>query len=300
MNLLNQQVWHKTLGIGTVVAQDDKYITVEFASKTSKFVYPGQDTFVKFLQAKDPVIQQAILQEIEDKKQAAEAARIAAEEAKRKAEEERRRAEEEACAAEQARLEAEAAARRRSKTTSPVRTAAPKTERIPGKPLTFYVFQGDTFDLECRGGFIWAPQHNQSGRKVFHWENMTLVKKGDIILHGCNARVVAVSVAVSDCYDCDRPKERAFEEAWNNEGRRVDLKYYVFQNPIKTSDYIPEILEYCRVKYSPFDRDGSGNMGYLYELNRELAKVFLREAVKVNPGIGEVDVVHELLDEPGN
>ena len=293
MNLLNQSVKHKSLGIGRIVAQDDKNITVEFASKTSKFPCSGSDTFVKFLQAVDPDVQDAILREMEEKKRAEEGARVAAEEAKR-------RAEETARAAEQTRLKAEAAARRKNKTTSPVRTAAPKTERIPGKPLTFYVFQGDTFDIECRGGFIWAPQHSQSGGKIFHWENMTLVKKGDIILHGCNARVVAASIAVSDCYECDRPKERTFEDSWNNEGRRVDLKYYVFQNPIKTSDYIPEILEYCRVKYSPFDRDGNGNMGYLYELNRELAKVFLRAAVKVNPGIGEVDFVRGLLEETGN
>ena len=289
MNLLNQRVKHKSLGVGTVVAQDEKYITVEFASKTSKFVCPGPDTFTKFLQAEDTAVQAAILLEWEEKKRAEEAAK-AAEETRRREEEERRRAEE------TARLEAEAAARRTNRPSSSPRAAAPKTERIPGKPLTFYVFQGDTFDIESRGGFIWAPKYSQSGGKVFHWENMTLVKKGDIVLHGCNARVVAVSVALCDCYDCDRPKERSFENAWNNEGRRVDLKYLVFENPIKTADFVYEILEYCRVKYSPFDRDGNGNMGYLYELNQELAKVFLRAAVKSNPGIGEADFVRMILE----
>ena len=38
-------------------------------------------------------------------------------------------------------------------------------------------------------------------------------------------------------------------------------------------------------------------MGYLYDLPRELAKIFLRETVKRNPIIGDVDFVRELLSE---
>ena len=284
MNLINKRVKHITLGVGTIVAQDDKYITVEFATKTSRFQYPSPDTFKKFLRAEDETVQTAILSEIAEQKRLEEEARAAAEEAKRRAEEAR--------AAELARLEAEAAARRRGE-----KVLSPKEPRIPGKPLTFYVFQGDTFGIESRGGFIWAPQLGYAGNRVFHWENMKLVKTGDIILHGCDAKVVAVSMAVSDCYECERPKERDFEDSWNNEGWRVDLQYIVFENPIKTSDYVPEILEYCKVKYSPFDRDGNGNMGYLYELNRELARVFLRAAIRSNPGLGAVDYVQKLLEE---
>ena len=71
MDLLNKQVKHITLGVGTIVAQDDKYITVEFASKTSRFQYPAPDTFVKFLRAEDESIQVAILQEIAEQKRLA-------------------------------------------------------------------------------------------------------------------------------------------------------------------------------------------------------------------------------------
>ncbi len=284
MDLLNKRVKHITLGVGTIVAQDDKYITVEFASKTSRFQYTSPDTFVKFLRAEDESIQVAILQEIAEQKRLAEEARAAAEEVKRKAEEAR--------AAELERAAAEAAAKRRGE-----RLSIPREPRIPGKPMTFYVFQGDTFNIESRGGFIWAPQLGYAGNRVFHWENMKLVKIGDIILHGCDAKVVAVSTAVSDCYECERPKERDFEDSWNNEGWRVDLQYIVFENPIKTSDYVPEILEYCKAKYSPFDRDGNGNLGYLYELNRELARVFLRAAIRSNPYLNDIDYVHQLISE---
>lgn len=283
MDLKNQHVTHKTLGGGVIISQDDKYITVEFASKTSKFPYPNPDTFGKFLSLEDTSIQAAILKEAED-------ARIAAEHARAQVEEEKR-------AAEQARRDAELATRTSGKTFSPAKKVAARIERVPGKAMTFYVFQGDTFDIESSGGFIWAPQHSQSGGRVFHWDNMQQVKKGDIVLHGCKGYVVAVSIAVSDCYDCDRPEELTFEDSWNNEGRCADLKYTIFLNPIKTSDFKHDILKYCKAKYSPFDKDGNGNMGYLYELHRELARIFLRAAIRSNPYLSDLDYVQGLLVE---
>lgn len=266
MDLKNQLVKHKMLGSGTIVAQDDKYITVAFASKTSKFVYANPDTFGKFLTLVDANLHNAVVHEVE----------------------EAYRAEKQRNAAKMATVVPEVVK------SEPVHT---KSERIPGKPMTFYVFQGETFDIECRGGFIWAPQHSQNGSKIFHWENMLQVKAGDIVLHGCNGRVVAVSIAVSDCYDCDRPAERAFENSWNNKGRRVDLKYTRFATPIKTSDFLSDILQYCKAKYSPFDKSGNGNMGYLYELNRELARIFLSAAIRENPELSDIDYIQAFMAE---
>ena len=288
MQLLNQRVKHLSLGSGTIVVQDDTSLTVEFNSKTCRFPYPSPDTFKRFLKAEDPTVHAAILQEMADQKRAAEEARTATEEAKRKAEEAR--------AAEQARLDAEAAEKASVRLRSSG-SSRPQTVRVPGKPLTFYVFQGGTFTIESRGGFIWAPLHSDNGNRVFHWDNMELVKAGDIILHGYDAKVVAVSKAISDCYESLRPKERDFEESWPTEGRRVDLQYIVFKNPVPTADYVHEILEYCKAKYSPFNRDGNGNLGYLYELNRELARVFLRAAVRSNPELNDVDYIQKLLSE---
>jgi transcription elongation factor GreA-like protein len=40
MNLIHQSVNHRRFGIGTVTAQDDNSLTVEFSSKTCRFIYP--------------------------------------------------------------------------------------------------------------------------------------------------------------------------------------------------------------------------------------------------------------------
>lgn len=179
MDLKNQHVTHKTLGSGVIISQDDKYITVEFASKTSKFPYPNPDTFGKFLSLEDTSIQAAVLKEAED-------ARIAAEHARAQVEEEKR-------AAEQACRDAELATRTSGKTFSPAKKVAARIERVPGKAMTFYVFQGDTFDIESSGGFIWAPQHSQSGGRVFHWDNINRSKKA--ILFSTDAKAMLLPLA---------------------------------------------------------------------------------------------------------
>ena len=87
MDLSNIKVKHNVLGIGTIIESDGQYITVRFADKTSKFIYP--DAFVKFLKIEDSVVQEAIMNDIDSAKQAEEE-RLQIERAVRKAEEKRK------------------------------------------------------------------------------------------------------------------------------------------------------------------------------------------------------------------
>lgn len=88
MDMVNKRVKHKTLGVGEVTAHAGLYITVEFATKTSKFTYP--DAFLQFLTCEDAADQAAILQEIAEAKAKKEA--LARAEAERKAAEAQQRA----------------------------------------------------------------------------------------------------------------------------------------------------------------------------------------------------------------
>lgn len=90
MNLVNQKVKHKVFGIGVITGVSSNYLTIKFAAKESKFVYP--DAFEKFIVADDASIQAKIVEEINNAKLVAEEQRQAAE-AARNAEEERRKAE---------------------------------------------------------------------------------------------------------------------------------------------------------------------------------------------------------------
>lgn len=88
-DLLNLKVKHSVFGVGIITEVSNNYLTVKFTSKESKFVYP--DAFEKFITVDDESVQAEIIEEIKNKKLAAEAQLQAAEEA--------HKAEEKLCAA---------------------------------------------------------------------------------------------------------------------------------------------------------------------------------------------------------
>lgn len=62
MNLIGMKVMHTLFGAGVVTEQIDDHITVEFATKVAKFVYP--EAFDKFIKAEDTEIQALILENV--------------------------------------------------------------------------------------------------------------------------------------------------------------------------------------------------------------------------------------------
>lgn len=279
MDLVGKRFKHKLFGVGVVSAHEKGILTIDFPERTSKVVY-NEENYRKFLVAEDPEVEAAILKEFADLKEAKQQQFINDVLAKQKKDEPKPEPE-------------------KTKAVPDAKTVAKKTtvkqERITGKPMTFYVFQGGTFAEESRGGYIWAPLSSKDGGAPHHWTRLLDVCQGDIIFHGYGGHVQAISVARGQCYECNQPEELRSEDQWELAGRRVDCEYIVLDNPIKTSNYREDILRICNVKYAPFDKDGNGNMGYLYELNRELAQIFMRAIVKANKSLADVGCIVELL-----
>lgn len=277
MELIGVKVTHKKFGSGIIAKIDNGILIVKFNEREVNFQYPS--AFETFLVAEDDNVQNYMLEQISAVKKAADEERLA-KELKRK--------------------EMELAAQAREEEKSKSKSSTSKTvvfQRIEGKRMIYYVFQGNTFDKEFRGGYIWAPVANKAGLKPHHWTRLLDVRKDDIILHGCDGYIKAVSVAKDKCYECKQPDELKTEELWDMEGRRIDCDYTLISNPVKTSIFVDDIIRLCRVKYSPFDKDGNGNMGYLYEINRELAKIFIKALVKNNNSLTNIDYINEVLAE---
>ena len=135
MELIGLKVKHTAFGIGVITDMDGNYITVEFASKTSKFVYP--DAFEKFLEAEHVAVQQMILDSINDAKAAAEQKRQA-EEAARKAAEEQRRA-------------AVAVAAPKAKTLDEMFAPDYHAEKLARQPILTYQQVEDQFGIRISG-----------------------------------------------------------------------------------------------------------------------------------------------------
>lgn len=281
VDLLRAQVKHAMLGIGTVTQQDANYITVQFVNKTSRFAYPA--AFETYLVPEDPNLEHAIRAEI-DAAKAAEAAREAAGSA-RILEEER------------ARL-----------TTTQESFAAPplpstakaiaSPQRIANRALPFLVFQGTTYREECAGEFIWAPKYTKDGKTMHHWDRLMNLRRDDVIFHCSDGYIQAISRVKGPCIDSARPDHTTGDwTSWEKDGRRVDCEYHTLRVPLKHSAYKSVILPFCQVKYAPFDKNGNGNLGYLFDLQPQLAAFFVQEIAKRNPEISQLDFLRFLFAE---
>ncbi|WP_432629215.1 hypothetical protein [Brotaphodocola sp.] len=274
VNLINKQIKHiGVLGVGTVTEQDNRYITVEFASKTSKFAYPI--AFEKFLIPVDRADADAIKKELEEAKAAEAAKRVDEDQTKLKI------------------LKDQVAVS--GKRVSSIKEHV-TVKRVAGQAMTYLVFQGDTYNEEKTGQFIWAPKFTKDGRTMHHWDRLLDVREGDIIFHCSDGYIQAISRVKAACEDSARPDNSTADWTnWEKDGRRVNCDYHVLKYPLKYGTHKEKILEYCKEKYAPFNKDGNGNMGYLYDLNQGLASYFIQEIIKKNPEIIDLEYLKFIL-----
>ena len=254
MNLVGKKVKSKAYGLGTITKADEKYVTISFSIGEKPFPYTS---FIngKYLVAEDETIQ--------------------------------------------------AYCEEKGKETLP----PPPKPFIPIIPIyksraiskgsaldisphkgraVFWVFQGKEYHKELSEGYIWAPCEDASGNAPSHWAMLENVKAGDIIFHGLSQCISAISIAEGGCFD-SKIKDGV------TLGRQVNCKTVLIKNTLVTKNYKKEIILFCgKYKYQPFDKNGNGRMGYLFDLNDSLAGLFTRELIKNNPTI-LVDIP-ELVD----
>lgn len=159
----------------------------------------------------------------------------------------------------------------------------------------FFVFQNKTFYEEHHGGYLWAPQSGNSGRKVSHWEKMKEVRCGDVIIHSYKKRIMAISIVERDVYAAKRPVELSNE--WQEDGWRVDTTYIPFSKPIITSDYKEKLLELQPQVNAPFNRLGRGNTGYLFGANKAMYEFVIRQTAAIQNNEQEKQRILELLEQ---
>lgn len=154
----------------------------------------------------------------------------------------------------------------------------------------FFVFQNKTYGTERKGQYLWAPCGN-----FFHWQNMTKIHKGDIIFHSYKKKILSISVATSECFPCKRPFVGEEAEYWEEDGWKVTCKYFDINNPIITSDYIDDILRLQPSKYAPFNKSGRGNVGYLFQINKQLTDFIIGKLESLNKEI--ISEIKEFIRE---
>ena len=163
--------------------------------------------------------------------------------------------------------------------------------------MIFLVNQGKTWLQERAGGFLWSPKLDKAGHKNAGYTLMCSVRKGDYILHNKGGAIAAISVAQSDCYDAVQPedvRDQSGEYAWDDDGFRIDAKYFDFSAPVPTATLTPWARLHPHAE-SCFQVDGKLKLRYLCNVADDHAQYIINEALKVERDATVKAVLHDAL-----
>ena len=147
----------------------------------------------------------------------------------------------------------------------------------------YYVFQGETYNEERTGGYVWSPQLNKNGGKNAGYTMMTNVCKDDFILHNSNGKIVSISIAKNDCYESNQPRELSIAETtfkWNDKGYRIDTEYFDFDVPVIATNYKDWLANHY-IEGSAFTINGTGKQQYMCHIADEHAIFLLEKAISL-------------------
>lgn len=139
---------------------------------------------------------------------------------------------------------------------------------------SFIVMQGETYHEEQRAGHLWTPRIDKSGMVPHSWKRMMELQKGDHVFHYVKGSIVAISLITKECRN---------EVIQNSiEAFVAEATYHELDFPLPVRDYFDAIQPLLPLKYAAFQEDASGNSGYLYPCNEELAMKLLEYITSLN------------------
>lgn len=124
--------------------------------------------------------------------------------------------------------------------------------------------QSQSYVAEREGRFLWAPKRNKTGRTFPHWHRMSMVRRGDVVIHYANLAIRAVSRATSHASDAPRP-DALPDDLWEQHGWKLPVDMYELATPIRRDD-IPIDMRADKVQ-KMFTTAGTVNQGYLYPVD---------------------------------
>jgi len=145
----------------------------------------------------------------------------------------------------------------------------------------WWVNQNQTHSQEVSGGYMWSPKTNKSGHYNHFYNNMTLVKPGDIVYSFYKKEIKQIGIITTSGYSFGKPGEFGNSgDYWNDDGWRVNVKYTELINSFSPKENIDLIKDLLPERYSPIRASGVGNQIYLAQVPIEMAD-------KINELIGE-------------
>lgn len=141
----------------------------------------------------------------------------------------------------------------------------------------WWVNHKQTRDHEVRGGYLWSPMRNANGSYNQTYENMTLVRPGDIVFSYANARLGAIGRVTEAASVSPKPDEfGSVGDYWANEGWLVGVYFSPTPKPLHPKAHIEAIAPMLPARYSPIQTNGNGNQScYLAGISDALGHLLL-------------------------
>jgi len=156
----------------------------------------------------------------------------------------------------------------------------------------WWVNHKQTRDHEVRGGYLWSPYRNTNGAFNQTYENMKLVRPGDIVFSYAHGRIGTVGRVTEAASPSPKPIEFGnVGDYWANEGWFVKVDYQDAHRPLRPKAHIEAIGPMLPDRYSPLQKNGDGNQGcYLAGISDALGRVLM--------ALLDMEQVRELDQQP--
>ena len=116
----------------------------------------------------------------------------------------------------------------------------------------WWVNQNQTYRNEVQGGYLWSPKRNANGARNPFYESMREVAPGDLIFSFMDARILAVGIAQSYCWESPKPLEFGNTgQNWENIGWKVKVNFRELANKVRPKDHIDILRPLLPDRYSP-------------------------------------------------
>lgn len=129
----------------------------------------------------------------------------------------------------------------------------------------WWVNQGQTYEEEFRGSYLWAPKRTKDGKRLGHWDAMTDVVVDDVIVHYLGKprfQLRSVSVATEEAESHAQPPSLQRTNLWDDDGWLVRVAH------------VEDVLGLDRDEaYAlgpdepPFTKNGTVKQGYLWPIS---------------------------------
>ena len=130
---------------------------------------------------------------------------------------------------------------------------------------------------EVRGGYLWSPYRNTNGAFNQTYENMKLVRPGDVVFSYANGHIGAVGRVTVAASPSPKPIEFGnVGDYWSHEGWLVEVEFKDARRPLSPKEQIQSIGPMLPQRNSPIQKNGNGNQGcYLAGISEALGHVLM-------------------------